>query len=221
MWSPKATFSDTNFAIAFGTPIDEIVISFEASNDKFLANTLTLDIVLYYYQLIEKIEDESVKNELKNKNLINLIEIFGENGLIFENSSSNLIKISGGNLSILGVGKSTILKSIVAAFSILENNTFLLIMISILFLVFIDSYIKKEKLANLSKLSFGIMIGGVCGNLIDRLLRGGVIDYLSFEIFTYQFPVFNLADIAIVIGVLLFLISEECIFRMKKEEREK
>lgn len=108
-----------------------------------------------------------------------------------------------------------------AAFSILENNTFLLIMISILFLVFIDSYIKKEKLANLSKLSFGIMIGGVCGNLIDRLLRGGVIDYLSFEIFTYQFPVFNLADIAIVIGVLLFLISEECIFRMKKEEREK
>ena len=108
-----------------------------------------------------------------------------------------------------------------AAFSILKNNTFLLILISIVFLFFIDSYIKKEKLSNLSKLSFGIMIGGVCGNLIDRLFRRGVIDYLSFEFFSHQFPVFNFADVAIVFGVILFLISEECVLHIKKEERKK
>lgn len=94
-----------------------------------------------------------------------------------------------------------------AAFSILENNTLLLIVISILFLVYIDFYIKKEKLSSLSKISFGIMLGGVCGNLIDRIIRGGVIDYLSFEFFSYQFPIFNLADVAIVVGVLLFIID--------------
>ena len=45
------------------------------------------------------------------------------------------------------------------------------------------------------------------GNLIDRIIHKGVIDYLSFTIFKYDFPVFNLADIGITVGVFLLLIS--------------
>ena len=51
------------------------------------------------------------------------------------------------------------------------------------------------------------MIGGILGNLFDRLLHKAVIDYLSFEIFNYNFPVFNLADIGITIGALLLIID--------------
>jgi signal peptidase II len=45
------------------------------------------------------------------------------------------------------------------------------------------------------------------GNLIDRILHAGVIDYLSFEFFGYGFPIFNIADIGITVGVTLMLIE--------------
>ena len=45
------------------------------------------------------------------------------------------------------------------------------------------------------------------GNLIDRLLYQKVTDYLSFTIFDYNFPVFNLADIGITVGVVLFVLD--------------
>lgn len=96
-----------------------------------------------------------------------------------------------------------------AAFSILQNQTLFLIIISILFLLGIDCYLKKEEknLKPLSILSFGMIIGGVYGNLLDRILHKKVTDYLSFIFFKYHFPIFNIADIGITIGVLLLIIS--------------
>ena len=55
--------------------------------------------------------------------------------------------------------------------------------------------------------SLGIIIGGVIGNLVDRLLYGGVVDYLSFEFFGYSFPVFNIADIGITLGFIILAIG--------------
>ena len=95
-----------------------------------------------------------------------------------------------------------------AAFSILENNTILLIIIGFLVLIFLDKEISKEK--NLDKyqiLSLGMIIGGIIGNLLDRIMYHGVIDYLSFQFGSYYFPIFNFADIGITLGVVLLIIN--------------
>ena len=95
-----------------------------------------------------------------------------------------------------------------AAWSILSGNTLLLIFISLIALVLIYYYfIKDKKLNKLENISYSLLIGGTIGNLIDRLFRGYVIDYLDFKIFGYNFPVFNFADICIVIGIILICIT--------------
>lgn len=108
------------------------------------------------------------------------------------------------------------LKNTGAAFSILTNQTFILIIISFIIIFVLDRLLTKEKnLNNISVISIGLILGGIFGNLLDRIIYKGVIDYLSFKIFSYDFPVFNLADIAITIGTLLLL------FNMIKEEIKK
>ncbi len=95
-----------------------------------------------------------------------------------------------------------------AAFSILQNKTILLIVIGILCLYMMAKYIEKEQqYTKITLISLGIIIGGMIGNLIDRLLYQKVTDYLSFTIFDYNFPVFNLADIGITVGVVLFVLD--------------
>ena len=95
-----------------------------------------------------------------------------------------------------------------AAFSILEDNTFILIIIGVLFMVGLNRYIKRENLSTkLSIISLGLILGGIYGNLLDRIIRGAVVDYLSFLIIHYEFPVFNLADICITVGIGLFILD--------------
>ena len=95
-----------------------------------------------------------------------------------------------------------------AAFSILEDNTILIIVVSVIFIIILDHYIKKEKSFNkLSIISLGMIMGGMFGNLIDRIIYHSVVDYLSFTIFKHNFPIFNLADIGITVGALLLVIS--------------
>ncbi len=95
-----------------------------------------------------------------------------------------------------------------AAFSILGDKTILLIAISAICIIILDRFITAEtKFNKLSIISLGIIMGGIFGNLIDRLLYHSVIDFLSFSIFKYNFPVFNIADIGITIGTVLLIIS--------------
>jgi len=95
-----------------------------------------------------------------------------------------------------------------AAFSLLENNTTFLIIITVIYIILINKLIKKEtEFSKLTITSLGLILGGIFGNFIDRIIRRGVIDYLAFTIFKYDFPIFNLADIAIVIGLILLLIK--------------
>lgn len=90
-----------------------------------------------------------------------------------------------------------------AAFSILKNNNTLLILITIIILVLLNYYIKKNNIEN-DYFELGIILGGIVGNLFDRLLYNGVIDYIEIS----NFPVFNLADSLIALGIILLIIKE-------------
>ena len=94
-----------------------------------------------------------------------------------------------------------------AAWSILSGNRVFLILISIIAIILIYGYLLKNK--NMKKfelMCYSILIGGIMGNLMDRIKFGFVVDYLDFKIFGYGFPIFNFADICIVISVILLLI---------------
>lgn len=95
-----------------------------------------------------------------------------------------------------------------AAWSILSGNRLLLIIISFIALLIIYFlFIRNKKLTKLETIIYGMLIGGIIGNLIDRILYGYVIDFFDFKLFSYNYPVFNIADCCIVIAVILLIID--------------
>jgi signal peptidase II len=64
----------------------------------------------------------------------------------------------------------------------------------------------------------GLFLGGMFGNLIDRVVQGYVIDFLDFYWKTSHFPAFNVADSAICVSVFLYLIS--ILVSTKKDKQE-
>lgn len=95
-----------------------------------------------------------------------------------------------------------------AAWSILSGNRGFLIIIGIICLLLVYFFLIKDKeISKFEQINYILLISGIMGNLFDRIVRGYVIDYLDFEIFNYYFPVFNLADIFIVLGTILIIIN--------------
>ena len=93
------------------------------------------------------------------------------------------------------------------AFSILKDYMFLIIILSFIVLFYIDRYLIKTKMNKLQIIATTFLIGGIVGNLFDRIFLGNVIDFLSFIIFNYHFPVFNVADIFICLGSFVLIID--------------
>lgn len=94
-----------------------------------------------------------------------------------------------------------------AAFSFLQGGRIIFIVIAVLVIFGLTIYIVKQDSVNKNGiLIYGLLLGGIIGNLIDRIIHGYVIDYISFTIVNYKFPVFNFADTCIVIGVILAII---------------
>lgn len=94
-----------------------------------------------------------------------------------------------------------------ASWGILEDNRILLIILSVVAIIIIFRYSYSFKKTKLNTYGFGLLLGGILGNLSDRLIYGYVKDFIDIIIFRYDFPVFNIADIGIVIGVILLIIS--------------
>lgn len=90
-----------------------------------------------------------------------------------------------------------------AAFSLFENNIFMLILISLLILILAYNLSFSFKSNRINNITFGLLYGGILGNLIDRVFYGYVRDFISIG----KFPVFNIADIAIVTGIILLIIT--------------
>lgn len=95
-----------------------------------------------------------------------------------------------------------------AAWSILNGSRLLLIFLAIMALIAIYIFfIRNQKLKTIEYITYGLLVGGIIGNLIDRVIYGYVIDYLDFYIFNYDFPIFNIADICIVVSVGLLILQ--------------
>lgn len=95
-----------------------------------------------------------------------------------------------------------------AAFSILYGNRIFLIIVSVLTLILVYHFLLKNKKFSWMDISiYSLLIGGILGNLFDRIIYGYVVDYLDFYFFNYNFPIFNIADICIVCSVVLIIID--------------
>lgn len=93
-----------------------------------------------------------------------------------------------------------------AAFSILEGKTIFLLLISVVLIVIILK-ISKDSKNLLSDIYYGLIIGGILGNFLDRLVFSYVRDFIDVNLFGYNFPIFNIADSAIVIGIIIYIFS--------------
>lgn len=98
------------------------------------------------------------------------------------------------------------------AFSMLSGSRIIIIIISILLLLFLvyymnKDYVSKKKDDILMDISYGLLFGGILGNLFDRVFKMVVIDYVSLNFFGYHFPIFNLADMMITVGVIILALD--------------
>ena len=94
-----------------------------------------------------------------------------------------------------------------AAWSIMKGNTLFLIIlgiIAIFSLIFVMPTIKESIWKSIS---FTMLYAGIIGNLLDRAIFHYVKDFLKFTIFGYEYPVFNFADIFIVVGAILLIVA--------------
>ena len=100
-----------------------------------------------------------------------------------------------------------------AAFGLLENQTwFFILAAAAISLAFVWYYPRLRRECGFLHYGCVAMVAGAIGNLIDRIKMGLVVDFLDFRIW----PVFNLADIAIVVGVISMVYA--ILFRLKEDE---
>ena len=106
-----------------------------------------------------------------------------------------------------------------AAWSILSEHTWLLTLISSLFIIgfsVFDVYYKNTGV--LYSISYALCFAGALGNLIDRIFLGYVRDFIFLDFIKFTtYPTFNVADICLVVGVILFAI---CILFSRKDTKK-
>lgn len=88
-----------------------------------------------------------------------------------------------------------------AAFGILENQRWIFLAIAVILIVMYLLFGKRLPKHPLVRDGVGLLLGGAIGNALDRFLQGAVTDFVDFHVW----PVFNVADIGIVVGVCLLL----------------
>ncbi len=136
------------------------------------------------------------------------IVIIGIIALVIDQITKSVMQIYDVHFDIISNFLSfNYLQNTGAAWSILEGKQYLLIGISIVMLILVYNMSFSYENRLWSNISFGFLFGGIIGNLFDRVLYGFVRDFIDINLFGYNYPVFNIADIAIVLGVLILLVS--------------
>lgn len=113
------------------------------------------------------------------------------------------INLSERNINLINNFLSlTLVKNEGALFGLFKNARTLFIVMSFIAILIVLFFITTNKLPLTLILSLGLVSGGIIGNLIDRIFLGYVVDFISIK----NFPVFNIADSAIDIGIIIFVI---------------
>ncbi len=119
--------------------------------------------------------------------------------------------IPGEALPVIGRLTLTYVRNTGSAFGLLANQTFLLIIITIVVVIIILLFLHYlSPVTALSVISIGLILGGAVGNLTDRLYPslGYVTDFVDVRLWgNLHWPVFNLADAAITVGIFAFIYS--------------
>lgn len=112
------------------------------------------------------------------------------------------------SIPVIGqVLKLTYIRNPGAAFGISVGNRFLFIALSILACaVMVYYFLRMPREETWGRFAVTLIFGGAIGNLIDRLLYGEVTDFIEVGVAGYYWPVFNVADMAVTIGVILLFI---------------
>ena len=94
------------------------------------------------------------------------------------------------------------------AYGIGNDSTIMFIIVNALVITLIMKFIlsKKNEISTYILVSLGLILAGGIGNLVDRIFRGFVVDYIDFNPLI-KFPVFNIADICVVSGCILIIIN--------------
>lgn len=108
----------------------------------------------------------------------------------------------------------TLIKNTGAAFSLFSGNNALFFWISLIIIGYIIYSLSQFPKNKLVIFSLGFILGGAIGNILDRIFYGGIVDFLDFRIW----PIFNLADTFItlgVIGIIVYYFKDELLKKKK------
>ena len=101
--------------------------------------------------------------------------------------------------------KFTYIRNTGISFGILSNQVFLIVVFTLMIIVFVIKELINNRNQKLIVVSSILILSGAFGNLIDRVFRGYVVDFISFTLFKREMAIFNIADIFITFGVLLYI----------------
>lgn len=100
---------------------------------------------------------------------------------------------------------------------ILQGQMWFFYIITVLVIAFVVYYLHQYgRKSRFVGVALAFILAGAVGNFIDRVFRKEVVDFANTYIFTYNFPIFNIADSSLVIGVILIMIATFVDERRKK-----
>lgn len=123
--------------------------------------------------------------------------------IIIIDQLTKFLSIDSDIIVIPNLLKFTYIKNTGAILGIFEKN--IVLITDIIIIIGILIYWKKSKKSNIRNLAFTLIISGTIGNLLDRIFKGYVIDFIKLTLFD-NMPIFNIADISIFIGFIILII---------------
>lgn len=139
---------------------------------------------------------------MKNKKTMILIGIL----IIILDQLTKILSVKKNTTVIPGFLNFTYTENAGVAFGIGDNNIVMIIIFNIIILGIIIKFLKErtKQINDSIIISFILVLAGGISNLIDRLMRGFVVDFIDVNIL--DFPNFNIADIFITIGIILLIV---------------